>query len=116
MPVSRVLTRPAGPTSDIGQSEKAIERQVRDGDKEKESAPGGADQVGVGQKSMQPPASFLHIEAAVPIEQAKLTLLRDDPAESQIAGWIFGSPWGVLAFSSCSVTGLFSGTYFFRAA
>jgi hypothetical protein len=58
----------------VEQSETAIERKVDDGNEEKEAAPGGADQVGVGQKCTWPPAPFLHIEAAVPIEQAKLTL------------------------------------------
>ncbi len=58
----------------VEQSETAIERKVGDGNEEKEAAPGGADQVGVGQKRTQPPASSLHIEAAVAIEQAKLTL------------------------------------------
>ena len=38
---------------------------------------------------MQPAASPLHVEAAVSIEQAKLTLLGDDAAESEIARWIF---------------------------
>ena len=47
----------ARPAGIIDQSETAIERQVHRGDEEKESAPGGADQVGVGQKRTQPPAS-----------------------------------------------------------
>ncbi len=59
----------------VEQSETAIERKVDGGNKEKETAPGRTDQVGVGQKRTQPPASLLHIEAAVAIEQAKLTLL-----------------------------------------
>src|SRR5580658_5963704 len=58
----------------VEQSEKAIERKVGNGNEEKEAAPGGADQVGVSQKRTQPSASSFHVEAAVPIDQAKLTL------------------------------------------
>ena len=94
----------------VEQSETAIERKVDDGNEEKEAAPGGADQVGVGQKCMQPPASSLHIKAAVAIEQAKLTLRRDDSAEPQVAGWIVGS-LGVVFASALAR----SPEYFLRA-
>jgi len=40
---------------------------------------------------MQPPAPGLYIEAAVAVEQAKGTLLRDDPAKPKIARRIIGN-------------------------
>jgi hypothetical protein len=60
----------------VENSETAIERKVDSSDEDEETTPGRTDQVGVGQKRPQTPASLLDIEAAVPIEQAKLTLRR----------------------------------------
>ena len=79
----------------VEDSETTVERKVNRSDEDKKTAPGRTDQVGVGQKCTQASASLLHIEAAVTIEQAKLTLRRYDSAKPQITGRIFGR------FSGC---------------
>src|ERR1700722_5046082 len=74
---------------EVEQGETAIERKVHNSNKKKKTRPTGTNQVRVGQEGEQPAASSLHIKGAVAIEKAKRTLLRNDPAESQVARWIF---------------------------
>ncbi len=90
IPVLRVIDQTVGSGSFEEQSETAIERKVGSSDEQKEPGPCRADQVGIGQKRIQPTPSFLHVETAISsVEQAQLALLRHDPAKSQIARWVF---------------------------